>query len=773
MWIPDRSDPALFPAQSGAIYGRLGWGSYAAGFMKTKTGQSGLAKSNSLQWLRFIMHGFALQVWQRSAHGHPVYHLRDGSRDVKHQRNTAANPARAFSVPASFKVRLPRYISQSIGLTQAITVLVASLLIGLALSTVQLAYTFQSEHRAAIQLSEEILTLGEGGATTASWTLDQRIAEEVVNGVIALGDVQTVTLRDEAGEILASSVRSTRTYSRLTTWFAKTFIGDSIRGQRTLSVSAGGKSQTVGVFSIVLAPEHIAERFVGIAIPVLIAGAFQALAIGLVLLWLSSRLVTTPLRRAASAIKTINPENPSETVIDIAPTHENNELGYLLRHTNKMVNSLSSVQRQLRLLATHDPLTKLPNRSCIFSRLERALARARRCKSRVAVLFIDLDNFKIINDSQGHSHGDALLAQVAMLLRRALRANDSVGRLGGDEFLVVVEDIEDVGDVVRTVQRIESNLSQPVEVGNSAMSVHCSTGIAVFPDDGDSAGDLVRHADMAMYQAKEETGNQFHFFAPEMSERMQARLTMEAALRAALDRNEFTLAYQPKFETRTGLLAGCEALLRWQRDERLLTAGEFVKIAEQSGIIVDIGRVVLEQACKQARDWAARFMPIPVAVNVSAQQLHEPDFVDHLLETTARHNIEPGMLELEITETVLIKRLSHVVKQLDRLREAGIAVSIDDFGTGYSSLSYLTHLPASSLKIDRSFVSGPQSSEVVLTMIIAMAKALRLTTVAEGVESESQRASLASMGCDVLQGYLLGRPMRAKDFERQFLSAAA
>ncbi|MGI9288050.1 MAG: putative bifunctional diguanylate cyclase/phosphodiesterase [Pseudomonadales bacterium] len=670
-------------------------------------------------------------------------------------------------------MRLPNWLSRSIGLTQAVAVLLASLVISLLLSAVQLAHTFSNQQQHATELGEEILTLAEGGATTASWTLDERLAKEVIQSVIALGEVHTATLVDESDTVMAAAEREDKDYGTLTQLFAMTFIGDPIHSQRHLSVTAGGREQKVGTLSIALAPEHIAERFIVAAIPVMIAGLLQALAIGLVLLWLSSRLVTTPLQRAALAIAEIDPENPAATAVAIPPAHKHNELGYLLEHTNRMVARLSSVQQQLRTLATHDPLTELPNRSFVVTRLERAVARAKRNGTQVAVLFLDLDDFKTINDSHGHSLGDELLVQVTERLRSALRANDTVGRLGGDEFLIVIEDILKAAEVVPTAQRIEKKLATPFVLGNSEVLVNCSIGVAVFPEDGADATDLMRHSDMAMYQAKEQPGSQFHFFTQEMSERMHARVNMESALRQALEFDEFELAYQPKIDTHSGALAGCEILLRWQYNGRLIAAGEFIEVAEQTGIVVDIGYQVLQRGCQQAREWAIHHEPIPFAINVSAQQLREPDFVDRVCDTAKRYEVQPGMLELEITETVLIEELTHAVDKLEKLRSAGFVISIDDFGTGYSSLSYLTHLPANALKIDRSFVSGPQSSEIVLDMIIAMAQALQLTTVAEGVETEEQRDKLIAKGCDVLQGYLLGKPMCASEFEDTFLRAVA
>ncbi len=670
-------------------------------------------------------------------------------------------------------MKLSGILGRSIGLTQAVQILVATLVITVVLGGALLIYSFLSQRNAAFVKAEEVLTLAQGGATTASWTLDEVLAEEVITSVIALGEVKAASLVDESGAQLARAQRAPEDYGVLTSLFARTLLADTVRAERALSVNAGGQRRQVGTMSIVLDSQYIAHRFLTVATPVLLAGLFQALAIGLVLLWLSSRLVTSPLRRAAAAISSIDPQDPRDRSVEIPPAHRNNEFGHLLRHTNGMFERLGVVQAQLKRLATHDPLTKLPNRSFVVERLERALARAERNGTQVAVLFLDLDGFKMVNDSHGHNHGDDLLVQVAGRLRALVRSNDTVGRIGGDEFLIVIESVKDPEDVAPTVRRIGTQLARSFQVGAAEVRISCSIGIALFPDDGTSASLLMRHSDMAMYQAKRRPGTHYHFYAQEMSERMQSRLKLETALRRALDADEFCLAYQPKLEARTGVLAGCEALMRWQHGDRLVPAAEFIHVAEQTGIIVNVGRRVLDMACAQAHRWATTHRPVCISVNVSAQQLREPDFVNTVLDAAARHGIEPGMLELEITETVFIEELNHAVAKLSHLRESGFGISIDDFGTGYSSLAYLTQLPADALKIDRSFVSGELSSDVVLSMIIAMAQALQLKTVAEGVETDEQRERLLMKGCDVLQGYLLGRPMSAAEFEERFLSRAA
>ncbi len=665
-------------------------------------------------------------------------------------------------------MKLPRYLNQSIGLTQAAIVLLASVFIGLIFSTLYLSYNLSDQRRDAMELTEEILTAAEGGATNAAWTLNANLATQVTNSMVALGNVQTAELLDDNGSILAKANAPEKQNNPLITWFSSTFIGEQIRGERELTVIVGGKAQKVGSLSINLDASQITNDFFILATTVFVAALIQAFSIALVLLWLSYRLVTSPLRRAANAIANIDPKNPEAMTLPIPAKHEQNELGHLLKHANKMLSRLYITQEQLRNLATRDPLTNQPNRTLITDRLSRALKTAQRNNTLVAVLFMDLDRFKNINDSLGHDIGDVLLIETASRLTKILRSNDSVGRLGGDEFLIILEDVHDIDEIVRTVQRISEALSDPYFLQGHEVLTSGSIGIAVYPDDGEDTSTLMRCADLAMYEAKGST-TRWHFFAEEMSDRVDARLKTEAALGHALERHEFLLHFQPKIATKDNSLAGCEALLRWRSDPQSLAAGDFIGIAEDSGIIVEIGAWVLEQACKQIRDWSARYGDIPISINVSGRQLKETDFIYRTLSTIRRYGINPNLIELEITETILIEALDESFNILKQLREAGITISIDDFGTGYSSLSYLTRLPVDTLKIDRSFVSGPQRSKAVLEMIVSMAKTLQLKTVAEGVETQGQRNWLTYEGCDYLQGYLFSTPVSAAEFEDLFL----
>jgi diguanylate cyclase (GGDEF)-like protein len=386
----------------------------------------------------------------------------------------------------------------------------------------------------------------------------------------------------------------------------------------------------------------------------------------------------------------------------------------------------------------------------------------------VAVLFIDMDRFKTINDSLGHDVGDTLLIEVANRLLKALRSNDSVGRLGGDEFLVVIEGNNELSELMHAVQRIDETLSLPYFLQDREIRTSGSIGISIYPDNGEDTNKLMRCADMAMYEAKA-SGKHWQFFAKEMSDKVEARLNIEAALNYAVERNEFHLNYQPKLNSQTGRLVGCEALIRWNNNPETISVEGFIKIAEENGSIIAIGDWVLETACQQIKRWEEKYGGISVAINVSALQLQEEGYVEHVLSVIKKHDVNPKLLELEITETVLMKAFDESFITLKKLRQHGIRISIDDFGTGYCSLSYLSRLPVDILKIDRSFVSGDQPSNAVLEMIVAMAKALGLKTIAEGVETQEQKDWLVQEGCDYLQGYLISKPISNKELEEKFL----
>ena len=429
------------------------------------------------------------------------------------------------------------------------------------------------------------------------------------------------------------------------------------------------------------------------------------------------------------------------------------------------ISERKAFEKRLAHQATHDPLTGLPNRTLLLDRLEGAMARARRHNRRVAVLFLDLDHFKVVNDSLGHGLGDRLLVAIAERLAVALRPGDTVARFGGDEFVVLCEDLVEAPDAVTIAERVDEAISGPFVIDETEVFVGVSIGIAL-PDDVEADPEtLIRDADAAMYRAKDRGRSRWELFDNAMRASAVDRLDIENALRRALDRHELRVFYQPLVDLRTGAIDGVEALLRWEHPERgLLGPGDFIKVAEETGLIVPIGSWVLDQACRQVQRWHAasdRTQPLRVSVNISGRQLGHPRLVDDVAAVIAETGIDPGALELEITESVLMDDVDMSEETLGHLNELGIKLAVDDFGTGYSSLSYLRRFPVQLLKVDRSFVDGlgtePGDSAIV-TAIITLAHTLGLSAVAEGVESELQLAELRRLGCDRAQGFHIARP---------------
>ena len=524
----------------------------------------------------------------------------------------------------------------------------------------------------------------------------------------------------------------------------------------------------VGVLTIEFDPQHLAAKYIGSTYYIVIYSLLESFLIGLVL-WLVTRwLLTTPLRRSAMAVAQIGPEvlHGDSYSVPVPDIHDANELGQLLHHTNQLIERLTNSQVELRRLATRDPLTGMANRMLVKEQLVNMLAQAARTSRMVGVIFLDLDRFKTVNDSLGHDIGDSLLKAVANTLLQVIRQQDAVGRLGGDEFLFLVS-ANDLSDVVVLAERIIEALAKPYAIEGYEIRTNASLGIAMYPENGEDADTLMRSADLAMYRAKSDGANRWQLYSEDMREVLDEALALETALIGAIDRNELALHLQPQFHTANGKLAGCEALLRWKYKGNWIAPYEFIKIAENTGMILEIGDWVIGETCRILKRWADK--AVSISVNVSGRQLGDPFFVSRLFAIVRKYNIEPGLIELEITETMLMENLDNCIARLTELRNAGFKISIDDFGTGYSSLAYLTRLPIDELKIDRSFVSGSQHSTVVLNTIIAMGRALGLLVVAEGVETEQQRTELVNSGCDLLQGYLLGKPMPVAEFEKKFL----
>jgi len=435
------------------------------------------------------------------------------------------------------------------------------------------------------------------------------------------------------------------------------------------------------------------------------------------------------------------------------------------------ISKLRETERRLQYLAQFDPLTDLPNRLLFHDRLEQALIHATRNAGVVCILFCDLDNFKEINDTLGHQAGDAVLQEVARRLASRVRKSDTVARLGSDEFAVILRELNRNESGALVAQRFQEVLGGPFAVAGKEFDLTASVGLALYPDDGMEGEDLAKKAETAMHFAKQQGKNRYQFFSAELNSLVQERLLLKTGLRRGIERQEFLLHYQAKFDSQSGALTGLEALVRWQHPERgLVPPLQFIPLAEETGLIVPLGEQVLNLACRQNLRWRQQgFAPFRVAVNLSARQFREGALVETVERVLAETGLPPDGLELEITESAFMHDTARAAEILQRFRAMGICIALDDFGTGYSSLSYLKRFPIDVLKIDYSFVKNifiNAEDAAIVKAIIAMARSLRMKTIAEGVETEEQRVFLREQGCDEVQGYLAGMPLPAEAVAR-------
>ena len=448
--------------------------------------------------------------------------------------------------------------------------------------------------------------------------------------------------------------------------------------------------------------------------------------------------------------------------------HRTQELSEVNRALVNEINERRRIEANLKHMAHHDSLTNLPNRLLLDARLSHAIARARRDKTRIAVISIDLDHFKTINDSLGHDIGDRLLIEIGQRLQSCIREEDTLARLGGDEFIMVIEQLHETTQLDSLLEKIMQKTSKTIYIDEHKLSTSASIGISIYPDDGNNTEQLMRNADAAMYYVKEHGRHKYHFYTRAMSASGYDRLALEADLKQAVDNNQILVYYQPQIGLQSGKITGVEALVRWRHPELgVLPPAQFLNIAEQCGMMIKIGETVLTLACRQMTRWKQQGLPLEtVAVNIAGSQIHNGDLlevVSRALETTG---CKSDWLELEITEDFIIKETQRSIETLQQLRDLGLSLAIDDFGTGYSSLSYLKQLPVNKLKIDRSFIrdiSTDMEDAALVNAIISMGKSLKLKLIAEGVENGSHEIFLSAHNCEYAQGFYYSPPLPADE----------
>ncbi len=555
------------------------------------------------------------------------------------------------------------------------------------------------------------------------------------------------------------------------------FVGDFLKVSQPILFN----NEQIGTLNICAGLDRIQQVLLRYVTLGLIGLAGAALLAWLLALWLQG-LISRPIENLAATMLTVSSEQDYSRRVAM---ERSDELGTLVENFNEMLNQiqvrdadLQEKQKRLNYLAHHDPLTGLANRLLFDDRLQHALANARRKSNKVALLFIDLDRFKNINDSLGHKTGDVILQAVADRLASAIRAGDTLARLGGDEFVVVSEQAVDYQGITMLAQKVQQILVPPVQVGSQELFVSGSIGVSVFPEDGECVESLMQCADVAMYQAKELGRNNYQFFTSGMTERAQESLLMENKLRKALDNRELLIHYQPQVDMASGAIIGMEALLRWQHPVMgLVSPGKFIPLAEETGLILPIGKWVLQEACNQAMLWQkAGYPDWTMAVNISPKQFWQADLLDTIEEVLAKTGFDPALLELEITESAIMQDAEKAIDAMYRIRERGIKLAIDDFGTGYSSLSCLRRFPLSKLKIDRSFTNDILHSDdrgAIAEGIMALARTLKLDVIAEGVEEAAQMEFLLAKGCTEGQGFYLGRPMPPEGLVDYYLHKVA
>ena len=655
-------------------------------------------------------------------------------------------------------------------------VVFTALFFAVAIFIIEILIVVTTERQSLISSQQELLDSVEQPAANAVWALDDNLARQTLEGVMKVDHVGSakITLDDNSLFVNLGSSRPepSDTFGDISLKLFGDLKQISRPLQRPFYFEGAQKEQLIGTLTINYDTRELTQSLISQLQFSFAATLARALFLTLVLSIVFHRFLTQPIARISEAIDKIDPESPDENMLPVSANHKDDELGLVTSKFNQILKQFSQTQSKLRKMATRDPLTGLPNRTLLLETIAVTIQRARVHRRNFSLLFIDLDRFKNVNDSLGHAVGDQFLARIARILERVVGDKGTVARLGGDEFVILADEIQSPTQAADFVDKLLVQLNTPVQLNEHAIHPAASIGISIYPEDGLSAEDLIRHADIAMYSAKAAGSNQWAFFKQQMTERAAVRLRTEASLHDAIRNNEFLLHFQPKVNIETGELMGCEALIRWQKDGRLISPMSFIPVAEETGIIIPIGRWVIEQSCRVLRRWQKRYnFSTPIAVNVASQQFADASLVPDIKQMALRYQIKPELLEVEITETSLMNDIELAISKLEQLKSAGFGIAVDDFGTGYSSLSYLRHLPITTMKIDRCFVTDLPHESAIASTILMLGRQLDLKIVAEGIENEQQLEWLKQNHCAIGQGFYFSQPLSLEEFEAKYIIA--
>jgi diguanylate cyclase (GGDEF)-like protein len=651
-------------------------------------------------------------------------------------------------------------------------VLLSALVVGVVLSCAQIVFDIHKTRQAVANDANRVLDMFRDPSTQAVYSLDREMGMQVIEGLFQNDAVRMASIGHPNETMLAEKTRPLQQF-RLR-WMTDLILGQE-RTFTTQLVGKGPFSEYYGDLSITLDTATYGQDFITSSVIIFISGVLRALALALVLYLIYHWLLTKPLSEIIQHLTQINPDRPSQHQLPLLKGHEKNELGVWVNTANQLLASIDrnthlrhEAENSLLRMAQYDFLTGLPNRLQFQHQLDKILVDAGRRQRRVAVLCVGLDDFKGINEQFSYQTGDQLLLALADRLRGHSGRLGALARLGGDQFALVQADLEQPYEAAELAQNVLDDLEAPFAIDLEEIRLRATIGITLFPEDGDSTEKLLQKSEQTMTLAKARSRNRYQFYIASVDTEMRRRRELENDLRQAMAKGQLYLVYQPQISYRDHRVVGVEALLRWNHPEHgLVPPDQFIPLAEQNGTIIALGEWVLDQACRQLREWHdLGFSDLRMAVNLSTVQLHHselPRVVNNFMQI---YRLPPRSLELEVTETGLMEDISTAAQHLLSLRRSGALIAIDDFGTGYSSLSYLKSLPLDKIKIDKSFVQdliAHDDDTTIVRAIIQLGKSLNMQVIAEGVETREQEAYVISEGCHEGQGYLYSKPLAARE----------